>query len=168
MGSSTFTLPPDDNVEAEKNKKDMSQSTFTKLRKVVGQHSSRSACLFACHSPLLQQVAFLPKTDRVVWLGYSEGRCVALWKLCGDGSEAAEPFEELCSFQLEIDPCDMWCVSSVGDFALFSRLFSQKGRSIPQQENYEPVSKAAEQYTGIYLLTSFIAHASSARCTPQE
>ncbi|KAK5980169.1 WD domain G-beta repeat protein [Trichostrongylus colubriformis] len=79
-----------DKAEPFRARKDYSQPTFAKLRKV----------------------AFLPHSDRVIWLGFSEGRCVALWKRCDDVSQEVEPFDELFRLELDEDPCDVCSLSS--------------------------------------------------------
>uniref|UniRef100_A0A7I4YLM1 WD_REPEATS_REGION domain-containing protein n=1 Tax=Haemonchus contortus TaxID=6289 RepID=A0A7I4YLM1_HAECO len=87
LDSLSFATPV---VESVRQRKDFSQQTFAKLRKV----------------------AFLPHSDRLIWLGYSEGRCVALWKRCDDASEVVEPFDELFRLELDVDPSDLCAFSS--------------------------------------------------------
>ncbi|KAJ1368998.1 hypothetical protein KIN20_030365 [Parelaphostrongylus tenuis] len=85
---------------------DHSQQSFTKLRKV----------------------SFLHNGSRVVWIGYSEGRCVSLWKRCQEDVEVvADPFEELCRLPLHVDPYDLcalgptlFCISFTnGEISVF-------------------------------------------------
>ncbi|KAK6030021.1 WD domain, G-beta repeat protein [Ostertagia ostertagi] len=79
-----------DRVELPRIRKDFSQQTFAKLRKV----------------------AYLPHSDRIIWLGYSEGRCVTLWKRSDEVSEVVEPFDELFRLDLDVDPSDICSLSS--------------------------------------------------------
>ncbi|KAL6738282.1 hypothetical protein Aduo_011844 [Ancylostoma duodenale] len=80
-----------DKSEPREERKDYSQQTFAKLRKV----------------------RFLPYGSRVLWLGYSQGRCASLWKRCDSDDEVAEPFEELCRLPLDVDPFGM-CTCTPG------------------------------------------------------
>ncbi|VDL72895.1 unnamed protein product [Nippostrongylus brasiliensis] len=88
-GSMSFVDMATEKADVDKERNDVSQATFVKLRKV----------------------RFIPRRNRIVWLGYSEGRCAALWKRSED-SEGVEPFEELFRLQLEVDPFDICPMSS--------------------------------------------------------
>ncbi|CAJ0603403.1 unnamed protein product [Cylicocyclus nassatus] len=83
--TSPVTAVPTNKSEAAKERKDYSQQTFAKLRKV----------------------RFLPYGGRLLWLGYSDGRCASLWKPNESDDDVAEPFEELCRLPLDVDPFDL-------------------------------------------------------------
>ncbi|KAK6751492.1 hypothetical protein RB195_003095 [Necator americanus] len=74
-----------DKEEPKEERKDYSQQTFAKLRKV----------------------RFLPYGSRLLWLGYSDGRCASLWKRSDGDDDIEDPFEELCRLPLDADPFDM-------------------------------------------------------------
>ncbi|KJH48526.1 WD domain, G-beta repeat protein [Dictyocaulus viviparus] len=76
--------------EVKKARADYSQQTFTKLRKVALIHNG----------------------TRVIWSGYSEGRCLSLWKRSMDDADFVDPFEELRRMPLETDPYDICCLGA--------------------------------------------------------
>ncbi|EPB66910.1 WD domain, G-beta repeat protein [Ancylostoma ceylanicum] len=92
------SVMPLDKSEPREERKDYSQQTFAKLRRV----------------------RFLPYGSRLLWLGYSQGRCASLWKRCDSGDEVAEPFEELCRLPLDVDPFDITCTPGLTCVSLTS------------------------------------------------
>uniref|UniRef100_A0A1I7XAU6 NR LBD domain-containing protein n=1 Tax=Heterorhabditis bacteriophora TaxID=37862 RepID=A0A1I7XAU6_HETBA len=70
------------------------QATDAKVRK-VGEYITHAVFIRNDHS-------------RILWLGYSEGRCVALWKRTSDG---LDPFDEIDRAKVNCDPYDVCSLS---------------------------------------------------------
>ncbi|VDM80693.1 unnamed protein product [Strongylus vulgaris] len=67
------------------------------IESVHGKGDSRVVTEFDSHNII----------SRLLWLGYSEGRCASLWKRNESDDDVAEPFDELCRLSLDVDPFDM-------------------------------------------------------------